>query len=155
MSFLSAIETGASGSGGSILGVLGSVGVSNFHESSVCGIRSVRSSLVTVCPGAVKVHGDCQVVHVSWGVGQIVLRSSLIPGGIPVVARGVLLEVLIRLARSVIELSILEELVGGLSSSCESFEYFFRLGYIDGHISVLLVSGVGDRVGRLQDAVEY
>ena len=79
----------------------------------------------------------------------------MIPGGVPVVARGVLLEVLIRLARSVIELSILEELVGGLSSPCESFEYLFRLGYVDGHISVLLVSGVGDGVGRLQDAVKY
>ena len=69
VSFLSAIETGASGLGGSVLGVLGSVGVSNFHESSVRRIHSVRSSLVTVHPGAVEVHGNCQVVHISWGVG--------------------------------------------------------------------------------------
>ena len=69
VSFLSTIETGASGPGGSILGVLGSVGVSNLHESSLRGVRSVRSSLVAVCPGTVEVHGDCRVVHVSWGVG--------------------------------------------------------------------------------------
>ena len=94
VSFLSAIEAGASGPGGSVLGVL-SVRISYFHESSVCGVRSIGSSLVSVCPGAVEVHGDCRVVHVSWGVGRVVLGSSLIPGGVPVVARGVLLEVLV------------------------------------------------------------
>ena len=93
VSFLSTIETGASGPGGSILSMLGSVGVSDFHESSICGIGSVRSSLVAVCPGTVEVHGDCQVVYVSWGIGRVVLRSSWISGGVPVVARGVLLEV--------------------------------------------------------------
>ena len=49
----------------------------------------------------------------------------MIPGGVPVVARGVLLEVLIQLARLVVELSVLEEVVGGLSSSCKGFEYLF------------------------------
>ena len=68
VSFLSAVEAGASGPEGSVLGVL-SVRVSYFHKSSVCGIRSIRSSLVLVCPGAVKVHGDCRVVHVLWGIG--------------------------------------------------------------------------------------
>ena len=68
VSFLSAVEAGASGSGGSVLGVL-SVRISYFHESSVCGVRSIESSLVSVCPGAVEVHGDCRIVHVSWGVG--------------------------------------------------------------------------------------
>ena len=68
VSFLSAVEAGASGSGRSVLGVL-SVGVSYFHESSVRGVRSIGSSLVSVCSGAVEVHGDCRVVHVSWGVG--------------------------------------------------------------------------------------
>ena len=58
VSFLSAVEAGASGPGGSVLGVL-SVRVSYFHESSVCGVRSIGSSLVSVCPGAVEVHGDC------------------------------------------------------------------------------------------------
>ena len=68
VSFLSAVEAGASGPGGSVPGVL-SVRVSYFHESSICGVRSIGSSLVSVCPGAVEVHGDCRVVHVSWGVG--------------------------------------------------------------------------------------
>ena len=124
VSFLSAVEAGASGPGGSVLRVL-SVRVSYFYESPVCGVRSIGSSLVSVCPGAVEVHGDCRVVHVSWGVGRVVLGSSLISGGAPVVARGVLLEALIQLARSVVELSVLEEVVGGLSSSCEGFEYLF------------------------------
>ena len=79
----------------------------------------------------------------------------MIPGGVPVVARGVLLEVLIRLARSVVELSVLEEVVGGLSSPCKGLEYLFRLGYVDGHVSVLLVGGVSNGVGCLQDAVKY
>jgi hypothetical protein len=48
VSFLSAVEAGASGPGGSILGVL-SVRVSYFHESSVSGVRLIRSSLVSVC----------------------------------------------------------------------------------------------------------
>ena len=68
VSFLSAVEAGASGPGGSVLGVL-SVRVSYFHEPSVCGVRSIGPSLVSVHPGAVEVHGDCRVVHVSWGVG--------------------------------------------------------------------------------------
>ena len=68
VSFLSTVEAGASGSGRSVLGVL-PVGVSYFHELSVRGVRSVGLSLVSVRPGAVKVHGDCRVVHVSWGVG--------------------------------------------------------------------------------------
>ena len=68
VSFLSAVEAGAPGPGGSILGVL-SVRVSYFHESSVRGVRSIGSSLVSVCSGTVEVHGDCRVVHVSWGVG--------------------------------------------------------------------------------------
>ena len=68
VSFLSAVEAGASGPGGSVLGVL-PVRVSYFHESSVCGVRSIGSSLVSVCSGAVEVHGDCRIVHVSWGVG--------------------------------------------------------------------------------------
>ena len=68
VSILSTVEAGASGPGGSVLGVL-SVRISYFHESSICGVRSIGSSLVSVCPGAVEVHGDCQVVHVSWGVG--------------------------------------------------------------------------------------
>ena len=68
VSFLSAVEAGTSGPGGSVLGVL-SVRVPYFHESSVCGVRSIGSSLVSVCPGAVEVHGDCRVVHVSWGIG--------------------------------------------------------------------------------------
>ena len=122
--FLSAVEAGASGSGGSVLGVL-SVRIPYFHESSVCGVRSIGLSLVSVRPGAVEVHRDCQVIHVSWGVGRVVLGSSLISGGVPVVARGVLLEVLIRLARLVVELSVLEEVVGGLSSPCKGFEYLF------------------------------
>ena len=58
VSFLSAVEAGASGPGGSVPGVL-SVRVSYFHESSVCGVRSIGLSLVSVCPGAVEVHGDC------------------------------------------------------------------------------------------------
>ena len=125
MSLLSAIEAGASSPGGSVLGALGSVGVPNFHESSVCGVCSIESSLVSVRSGAVEVHGDRRVVHVSWGIGRVILGSSLIPGGIPIVARGVLLEVLIRLARSVVELPVLEELVGSLSFSCEGLEYLF------------------------------
>ena len=124
VSFLSAVEAGAPGPGGSVLGVL-SVRVSYFHESSVRGVRSIGSSLVSVCSGAVEVHGNCRVVHVSWGVGRIVLGSALIPGGVPVVARGVLLKVLIRLARSVVELLVPEEVVGSLSSSCKGFEYLF------------------------------
>ena len=68
VSFLPAVEAGASGPGRSILGVL-SVRVSYFHESSIRGVRSIGSSLVSVCPGAVEVHGDCRVVHISWGVG--------------------------------------------------------------------------------------
>ena len=68
VSLLSTVEAGASGPGGSVLGVL-SVRVPYFHESSVCGVRSIGSSLVSVCSGAVEVHGDCRVVHVSWGVG--------------------------------------------------------------------------------------
>ena len=154
VSFLSTVEAGAPGPGRSVLGVL-SVRVSYFHESSVRGVRSIGSSLVSVCSGAVEVHGDCRVVHVSWGVGRIVLGSSLIPGGVPVVARGVLLEVLIRLARSAVELSVLEEVVGGLSSSCKGFEYLFRFGYVDSHIPVLLVGGISDGVGCFQDAVEH
>ena len=154
VSFLSAVEAGAPGPGRSVLGVL-SVRVSYFHKSSVRGVRSIRSSLVSVCSGAVEVHGDCQVVHVSWGVRRIVLGSSLVPGGVPVVARGVLLEALIRLARSVVELLVLEEVVSGLSSSCKGFEYLFRFGYVDSHISVLLVGGISDGVGCFQDAVEY
>ena len=148
VSFLSAVKAGASGPGRSVLGVL-SVRISYFHESSIRGVRSIGSSLVSVCPGAVEVHGDCRVVHVSRGVGRIVLGSSLIPGGVPVVARGVLLEVLIRLVRSVVELSVLEEVVGGLSSSCKGFEYLFRFGYVDSHIPVLLVGGISDGVGCL------
>ena len=59
VSLLSAVEAGTSGPGGSILGVLGSVGVSDFHKSSICGVCLVRLSLVTVHFGVVKVHGDC------------------------------------------------------------------------------------------------
>ena len=69
VSFLSAVETGTSGPGGSVLGLLGSVGVSNLHESSMCRVHLVESSLVTACSGTVEVHRDCQVVHVSWGIG--------------------------------------------------------------------------------------
>ena len=83
------------------------------------------------------------------------MGSSLIPRGVPVVARGVLLGVLIRLARSVVELSVLEEVVGGLSSSCKGFEYLFRFGYVDSHIPVLLVGGISDGVGCFQDTVEH
>ena len=68
VSFLSAVEAGASGPGGSVLGVL-SIRVSYFHESSIRGVRSIGPSLVSVCSGAVEVHGDCRVVHVSRGVG--------------------------------------------------------------------------------------
>ena len=68
VSLWSAVEAGASGPGGSVLGVL-SVRISYFHESSVCGVRSIGSSLVLVCSGTVEVHGDCRVVHVSWGIG--------------------------------------------------------------------------------------
>ena len=154
VSFLPTVEAGASGPRGSVLGIL-SVRISYFHESSVCGVRSIGSSLVSVCSGAVKVHGDCRVVHVLWGVGRVILGASLIPGGVPVVARGVLLEVLIRLARLVVELSVLEEVVGGLSSPCEGFEYLFRFGYVDSHIPVLLVGGISDGVSCFQDAVEH
>ena len=58
VSFLSAVEAGASSPGGSVLGVL-SVRVSYFHESSIRGVRSVGSFLVSVHSGAVEVHGDC------------------------------------------------------------------------------------------------
>ena len=57
--------------------------------------------------------------------------------------------------RSAIELSVLEELVGSLSSSCKGFKYLFQLGYVDSHVSVLLVGGISNGVGHLQDAVEY
>ena len=57
VSFLSAVEAGASGPGGSVLGV-SPVRVSHFHESSVRGVRLVGSSLVPVCSGAVEVHGN-------------------------------------------------------------------------------------------------
>ena len=60
MSLLSAVEAGASGPGGSVLGVL-SVRVPYFHESSVCGVRSIGSSLVSVCPGTVEVHGTVKL----------------------------------------------------------------------------------------------
>ena len=53
------------------------------------------------------------------------MGSFLVPGGVPVVAGGVLLEVLVQLAGSIIELSVLEEVVGGLSSSRKGFEYLF------------------------------
>ena len=58
VSFLSAVEAGTSGPGGSVL-VLGSIGVPEFHESSICRVCSVGLSLVAVCPGVVEVHGDC------------------------------------------------------------------------------------------------
>ena len=83
------------------------------------------------------------------------MGSPLVPGGVPVVARGVLLEALIRLVGSVVELSVLEEVVGGLSSPCKGFEYLFRFGYVDSHIPVLLVGGISDGVGCFQDAVEH
>ena len=57
VSFLPAVEAGASGPGRSVLGV-SPVRVSHFHESSVCGVRLVGLSLVPVCPGAVEVHGN-------------------------------------------------------------------------------------------------
>ena len=153
VSFLSTVKAGASGPGRSVLGVL-SVRIPYFHESSVCGVRPIGSSLVSVCPGAVEVHGDCRIVHVLWGIRRIVLGSSLVPGGVPVAARGVLLEALIRLARSVVELSVLEEVVSGLSSSCKGFEYLFRFGYVDSHISVLLVGGISVDAGCFKQIVE-
>ena len=77
------------------------------------------------------------------------MGSTLVPRGAPIVARGVLLEVLVQLAGPVVELSVLEELTGSLSSSCKCFEYLFQLGYIDSHVPVLLVGRIGDRVGCL------
>ena len=95
VSLLSAVKAGTPSPGGSILGVLGSIGVSDFHESTVCGVCLIGSSLVVVRPGAVKVHRDCRVVHIPWGIGQVVLGLPLVPRGVPIVARGVLLKVLV------------------------------------------------------------
>ena len=149
VSLLSAVKAGTSSPGRSVLRILGPVGVSDFHESSIHRVRLVGLSLVAVHPGAVEVHRDCQVVHVLGGIERVVLGSPLVPRSVPIVARGVLLEVLVRSLQSVVELSILEELTGSLSSSCEGFEYLFRLGYVDGHVSVLLVGRVGNGVGCL------
>ena len=69
VSLSSTVEAGASGLRGSILGVLRSVGVSDLHESSMCRICPIRSSLVAVCPGVVKIYRNCRIVHVLWGIG--------------------------------------------------------------------------------------
>jgi hypothetical protein len=75
-----------------------------------------------------------------------------VPLGVPIVARGVLLEVL---AGSVVELAILEELVGHLtSSSGQRLEDLFRFGHVDRRISIQAIGGIGDGVGSLEDTVE-
>ena len=113
-------------------------------------VQLVRASLA-VGPGAVKVHGYCCIIHVAGGVGRVI-SLVLVPLGVPVVARGVLLEVL---TRSVVELAILEELVGRLaSSSGQRFEDLFCFGYVDRRVSVQAVGRVGDGVGGFKDAVE-
>jgi hypothetical protein len=111
VSFLTAIKAWSSGSWLVCL-VLGSVRVSHFHEAGVGLVQLVGVSLAAGS-GVVKVHGDCRVVHVTRGVGQVV-SLVWVPLGVPVVVRGVLLEAL---ARPVVELTILKELVGGLASS--------------------------------------
>ena len=92
----------------------------------------VGSSL-TIGPGAVEVHRHRRVVHVARGVGRVV-SLVLVPLRVPVVTGGVLLEVL---AGSVIELAVLEELVGHLaSSSGQGFEDLLRFGHVDCRVPV-------------------
>jgi hypothetical protein len=66
VSFLSAVEAWPSGLWPIRL-ILGSVGVSYFHEASVGLVRLVGMPLV-IGSGAVKVHRNCRVVYVTRGV---------------------------------------------------------------------------------------
>jgi hypothetical protein len=106
---------------------------------------------LSVGSGAIKVHRDRRVVHVARGIGRVISLVG-VPLGVPVVAGGVLLEVL---AGPVVELTILEELIGcWTSSSSQRLKDLFRFGYVDRRVSVQAIGGVGDRVGGFEDAVE-
>ena len=155
VSFLATVKAQSSGSLSLCL-VLGSVGVSYFHETCIGLVRLVGVSLV-VGPGAVKVHGHHSVVHVLRGIRQVI-SLVWVPLLVPVVVWGhwgVLLKVLVGLAGSVVVLATLKELAGLSSPSCQHFEYLLCFSYIDCHVLVLAVGGVGDHVGRFKYTVKY
>lgn len=68
-SFLATVEAQASGLLLFVQLILRPFQVSYFYELPV-GLIQLVGALVSVGSGAVKIHGDCGVVHVPGGVGQ-------------------------------------------------------------------------------------